>query len=224
MSSQVKIDSSSLKNERILTEKLFLRYLVLTGHSLHFTTPHMYENTIGLDFTNNSVVSFTKALTTLRRSLAFLKGLSKSGGTILFVSTRHDTRAIVKNLAEKTDSPYIVERWLKGLLTNWENTSTSIKFYNLFIRKLDLRVKQKKKMSSLFKGLVKMPRLPDAIFLFDLNVDKEALREAKRLNIPVIAFVDTNMQVNQVDYPILCNVEPTLSVAFLTNIILASLK
>ena len=79
-------------------------------------------------------------------------------------------------------------------------------------------------MKSIFEGLGKLNRLPDAIVLLDANTDTEALREAHRLNIPIIGITDTNSPINKVDYPILGNTESILSIIFFANLIISSLK
>ena len=216
--------SFAQKNVKHITNELFLKYNTLVGHKLKFTKPEMYENVFGINFTNNLIFDLNKTIISLRRTLNFLKYLKKNEGIILFVGTRHDIKNIIKKIGIVTNSPYVNDRWLKGLLTNWENVSNSIRFYNLFFKKLDIRSKQKRKMKSIFEGLGKLNRLPDAIVLLDANTDTEALREAHRLNIPVIGITDTNSPINKIDYPILGNTESILSIIFFANLIISSLK
>ena len=120
--------------------------------------------------------------------------------------------------------PYISHRWLKGLLTNWENSCSSIKFYNLFLKKLGLRNKQKLRMSNVFKGLNKLNRLPDAIVILDPLTDIEALREANALNIPIIAVTDTGVPLHKIDYPVIGNSDSTFSLAFFATLLLENLQ
>merc|ERR1712086_576079 len=83
---------------------------------------------------------------TLKCALTFIQKVQANDGIILFIGTRPDIKEIVKYVGFKTNSPYVNDRWLKGLLTNWENTSKSIHFYNIFLKKLGLRAKKKKRM------------------------------------------------------------------------------
>ena len=104
-----------------------------------------------------------------------------------------------------------------------ENT-VSIKFYNLFLKKLRKSRRQKQKMHENFYGLRFLNKLPSAIFLISLNTDKEIIHEAKRLNIPIIAIVDSNQPVDLIDYPLLANSESLISVFFLIRLITLSLQ
>jgi small subunit ribosomal protein S2 len=207
----------------ILTEQ-FYRYRTLIGNKLRFTNSESYEYIFGLNFIGNTIFNVNKSLVLLRRALIFIQQIKKNKGNILFVGTRFDMREIIQTIGIKTNSPYINYKWSKGLLTNWENTSSSIKFYNLFLKKLDMRAKKKNKMENTFFGLTSMTKLPDVIFIMDLNIDFEAYKEAKALNIPIIAIVDTNTPVRNIDYPIPGNSESILSIIFFANLIISSLK
>lgn len=202
----------------------FYLYKTLLGNKLRFTNPESYEYIKGLTFTNNTFFDLKKSLILFKRALTFMRLIKKRNGNILFIGTRYDLKKIIKKLGLETGLSYINHRWVKGFLTNWENTSNSIKFYNLFLKKLDMRSKKKIKMEKSFLGVKNMTKLPDAIFLFDLNNDRDILNEAKSLNIPIIAIVDTNTSLKKIDYPIPGNSESLLSLIFYTNIIGASLK
>ena len=206
-----------------ITEHFFL-YKTLIGNKLRFTNSQSYEYIVGLNFLGNSILDLNKSFILLKRALSFIAQVKNKGGTILFVGTRHDMRNIVASIALKTKSPYINSRWLKGLLTNWENSSNSIKFYKLFLKKLDMRTKQRTNMKTTFSGIQHMKKLPDVLFIFDLNTDSDALKEAKKLNIPVIGLVDTNVSCRNIDYPIPGNSESILSIIFFANLILSSIK
>jgi small subunit ribosomal protein S2 len=211
-------------NKKNLISKEFYAYKALIGNKLRFTNSESYEYLSGLNFNNNVIFNFTKALALLRRSLNFMKQIKKNKGNILFVGTRHDLRKIVEKIGLKTNSPYINYRWVKGLLSNWENTSNSIKFYHLFLKKLDMKSKRKLKMKNSFLGLSSMTKLPQAIFIVDINNDLDALTEAKALNIPVIAIVDSNTSLKNIDYPIPGNNESLISIIFFINLIISSLR
>jgi small subunit ribosomal protein S2 len=202
----------------------FFNYKTLIGNKLRFTNSESYEYIFSINFTGNMILNINKSLILLKRALLFIKQIKKNKGNILFVGTRYDLRKVIEEIGNKTESPYVNYRWSKGLLTNWENTNTSIKFYNLFLKKLDMRTKKRVKMENTFFGLTSMTRLPDAIFIFDISTDFEAFTEAKSLNIPVISLVDTNIPTRGIDYPIPSNTESLLSVIFFANLIISTLS
>jgi small subunit ribosomal protein S2 len=210
-------------NKKTFLIDQFFSYKALIGNKLRFTNPDSYEYIFGLNFTGNAIFNFNKSLVLLKRALTFIQQIKKNEGNILFVGTRHDMRKVIQSIGEKTNSPYINYKWLKGLLTNWENTSSSIRFYNLFLKKLDMRTKRRLKMKRTFFGLTTMNRIPDAIFIMDPSTDLDALKEARALNIPVIALVDTNVPTRFIDYPIPSNSESILSIIFFANLIISSL-
>lgn len=211
-------------NKKIFLIENFFRYKSLIGNKKKFTNSESYEYIIGLNFTGNTIFNFNKSLILLKKALSFIKQIKKNNGTILFVGTRYDLKKIIKEIADKTKVPYVNYRWSKGLLTNWENTNTSIKFYNLFFKNLDTNPKKRTKMKNTFFGLTSMTSLPDAIFIFDINTDLEAFKEAKALNIPIISLVDTNIPTRAIDYPIPANTESFLSIIFFANLVISSLR
>jgi small subunit ribosomal protein S2 len=211
-------------NKKAFLAKQFVDYKTLIGNKLKFTNPQAYEYIFGLNFVGNTVFDLNKSTVLLRRALNFISQVKRNKGTILFVGTRHDLRQITRSIGTHTDSPYINNKWLKGLLTNWEITSGSIKFYNLFLKKLAMRTKQRSKMQDTFFGIHKMTKIPDAIFILDLSTDHDVLSEAKALNIPVIAIVDSNIPMRQVDYPVPGNSDSILSLVFFANLIISALK
>jgi small subunit ribosomal protein S2 len=211
-------------NKKTFLMEHFFNYKTLIGNKLRFTNSESYEYIFSINFTGNTILNINKSLILLKRALIFIKQIKKNKGKILFVGTRYDLRKVIEEIGNKTESPYVNYRWSKGLLTNWENTNTSIKFYNLFLKKLDMRTKKRVKMENTFFGLTSMTRLPDAIFIFDISTDFEAFTEAKSLNIPVISLVDTNIPTRGIDYPIPSNTESLLSVIFFANLIISTLS
>jgi small subunit ribosomal protein S2 len=223
--SKESLDSSKLPfNRKTFLAEQFLFYKTLVGNKLRFTNSQSYEYIFGRNFVGNNLFDLNKSLILLKRALKFITQVRENGGTVLFVGTRDDLRNVVQSIGIKTKSPYVNYRWLKGLLTNWENTSNSIKFYDLFLKKLDMRNKQRNKMENTFSGIRTMKELPDAIFIMDLSTDYEVLREARALNIPVVAIVDTNIPTRKVDYPIPANSDSILSIIFFANLIISSFK
>jgi small subunit ribosomal protein S2 len=178
-----------------------------------------------LDPTKSSIYNLDKTIVLLKRALNFLVQLKKQKGLLLVISTSLKSQRLVKYIGESTSSPYIQRRWIKGLLTNWENISSSIKFLNIFFKKLHLTKKRESKLVQTYGGLRNLSRLPDAVLFLDLDSNKEALNEAKRLNIPVIAIVDNHYKhIELIDYPILSNTGTTLPLFLIVSLIIETLK
>jgi small subunit ribosomal protein S2 len=155
----------------------------------------------------------TQAL--LEQAHAFVRNISERGGTVLFVGTKKQAQDAVKDEAGRVGMPYVNQRWLGGLLTNWRTISERLE--RLFeLRRLrdegqlDLlpskeriaMLSELEKLSTNLGGVAEMKRLPDAIFLIDLRKEQLAVREARRLGIPVIGLVDTNCDPDDADYVI----------------------
>ena len=210
-----KISSSLLGKEHLFHFKNHL------GSRQIFRNREMDEYLYGFDHLSNSVFDVAKMTPILQRALNFLGRIHKANKQVLFVGTNVKSRKLIKLIAQKTNQPYVQRRWIKGLLTNWENICSSIKFYPLFLRKLDLSKKNKYKLEQTFEGVSSLKSLPSAIFLIDLKVNQEVLVEAKKLNIPIIAIVDNNSNfVHEIDYPIFSNTESVLSLFFIISLVI----
>jgi small subunit ribosomal protein S2 len=154
----------------------------------------------------------------LTRAREFASEIAGRGGTILFVGTKKQARDAVREVADESGMPYVNQRWLGGLLTNFNTISKRIeRLHELTQLKEDgqlglLPTKERMSMESELErleynlgGVRDMKRLPQAVLLVDLKTEAIALREAERLHIPVIALVDTNVDPVSVDYPIPAN-------------------
>ncbi|HEV7918580.1 MAG TPA: 30S ribosomal protein S2 [Solirubrobacterales bacterium] len=151
----------------------------------------------------------------LNQSREFVGDIARRGGIVLFVGTKKQARDAVRETAEACNMPYINNRWLGGVLTNFQTISKRIKRLHQLEGlkaegKLDLlptkeRMKAEKelvKLNSNLGGVKDMPRLPDAVVVVDVNSEEIAVKEAKRLRIPVVALVDTNCDPEPIDYVI----------------------
>jgi small subunit ribosomal protein S2 len=206
-------------NKKTLLTEHFFNYKTLIGNKLSFTNSESYEYIFSINFMGNTLFNIDNSLVLLKRALIFIKNIKENKGNILFIGTRFDLNKVSEMVAKKTKSPFIGQVWSKGLLTNWENSKTSIESYNLLLKKLDMTTKKRLKMENTFSGLTSMSCLPDAVFIFDISTDIEAFQEAKSLNIPVISLVDTNIPIRVVDYPIPFNTESLLSVIFFCSLL-----
>ena len=139
---------------------------------------------------------------------------TSSGGKILFVSTKKQATEAIADLAKETSQFYVNHRWLGGMLTNWKTISNSIKRYKKlssdlkkentgFTKKENLKMGiQRDKLERSLGGIAEMKKIPDMIFIIDTNIEELAVKESIKLNIPIVAILDTNSDPDGVNYPI----------------------
>lgn len=163
------------------------------------------------------IINLEETLKQLKKALDFLSDRVTEGAEILFVGTKKNARTIVQEEADKCGMFYIVERWLGGTLTNFTTIRKSIKrlhllekesspLYENATKKEVLALEREMiRLQDLHRGIKDMKRLPDALFVVDANHEATAVSEARKLNIPVVAVVDTNTDPGKVDYPVPCN-------------------
>jgi small subunit ribosomal protein S2 len=161
------------------------------------------------------IIDLTKTAVLLERARAFAYDLAARGGIVLFVGTKKQAKDAIKELAEAAGMPYVNERWLGGLLTNFHTISKRIDRLHDLHRQAEegqldlLPTKERMSMQAELRklelnlsGVQNMERIPDAIFVVDLNAEEIAVREAGRLNIQTIGLVDTNCDPQAVNYVI----------------------
>jgi len=178
------------------------------------------------------IIDLNKTLTQVEVACGFLHDTIQSGGTVLFVGTKKQAQQEIKDAAARTGMPYVVDRWLGGTLTNLRTIRNSVKRMQEIDRLLtspegeslpkkevaSLRREQNKLHRNL-DGIVKMERVPAAVFVIDILREAIAVHEAQRLKIPIIALVDTNCDPDQVTYPIAGNDDAIRSVKLITTVI-----
>lgn len=183
------------------------------------------------------IINLEKTQKMLEGALAFLTETVAGGGTVLFVGTKRQAQAIVKDSALNAGMPYVVNRWLGGTLTNSKSVfGVARKFKKLKEEKasggfekytkkerLDLD-REIVKLETLVGGIESMTKMPDAVFIVDLKHEQTALKEATRLGIPVVAICDTNVNPEKADYPIPGNDDATSSVKILVELIGETVK
>jgi small subunit ribosomal protein S2 len=172
------------------------------------------------------IIDLTKTVEALDKALDFLSGTAASGKQILLVSTKRQAKDKVKEVAEATNNPYVIERWLGGMLTNTATISGRIKHLkDLEVRmvtgelasrynKLEVQRFQEEidSMNLLYGGIKEMAAKPGAVFVVDVLNDINAVREARKLHIPVVALADTNVDPSLVDYAIPSNDDATKAI------------
>jgi small subunit ribosomal protein S2 len=161
------------------------------------------------------IIDLQKTQTLIDEAYEFVKAIGERGGTVLFVGTKKQAQDAVRDEAKRVGMPYVNNRWLGGLLTNWRTISDRIqRLHELRSLKQEaqlglLPAKERiameaelEKLEANLGGVADMRRQPDAIFIVDLRKEQLAVREAKRLGLPVIALVDTNCDPDEADYVI----------------------
>lgn len=176
------------------------------------------------------IIDLNKTLECLQEAAAALRQISRSGKKVLFVATKKQAKQIVSEAAQRAGMPYVTERWLGGMLTNFATIRKSIKKLQSIERMLEegaqgditkkerLRLsREKAKMEKVLHGISSLNRLPAAVFIVDILHENIALAEARRLGITTIAMVDTNSDPTLVDFPIPANDDTTKSIAIVAN-------
>lgn len=182
------------------------------------------------------IIDLNKTVDHLQETAAAMKQIAKSGKKIMFVATKKQAKEIVSDCAKKVNMPYATERWLGGMLTNFNTVRKSVKKMQSIEKLLsdanaDSLTKKEKltlardkdKMEKVLGGIAQMSRLPAALFLVDIGHEHIALAEARRLGITTFGMVDTNCDPNKVDFSIPSNDDATKSVAIITNYITAAI-
>lgn len=199
------------------------------GHNVSRLHPKMKPYTAGIK-NNVHVIDLEKTAKELERALGFIAKLSGEGKTILFVGTKIQARALAKAAAQESKMPYVTERWLGGIFTNFETISKRVDHFKDLEHKKATgalekytkkeRMKFDKELESLttkFEGIKHMSKLPDAVLILDLKKDATAAREARRKGIPIIGIVDTNISPDMADYAIPANDDAVSSIAYILD-------
>lgn len=182
------------------------------------------------------IIDLNKTAEGLQETAAALKSIAKSGKKIMFVATKKQAKEIVSECAKKVNMPYVTERWLGGMLTNFNTVRKSVKKMQSIEKMLSdgsaesLTKKEKltlsrdkDKMEKVLGGIAQISRLPAALFLVDIGHEHIALAEAKRLNITTFGMVDTNCDPNKVEFAIPANDDAAKSIAIVVNYITAAI-
>jgi len=182
------------------------------------------------------IIDLNKTTECLQETAAALKQIARSGKKILFVGTKKQAKDIVNECAKKVNMPFVTERWLGGMLTNFNTVRKSVKkmqsiekmlndgTFDSITKKERLTLsRDKEKMEKVLGGIAQLGRVPAALFIVDIGHEHIALSEAKRLGIMTFGVVDTNCDPNKVDFAIPGNDDATKSIAIITNYITAAI-
>jgi small subunit ribosomal protein S2 len=199
------------------------------GHQTKRWNPKMKEFIFG-ERNGIYIIDLQKTLKMFKEASKFVQDLASDGKIVLFVGTKRQAQDAIAEEATKCGGFYINQRWLGGLLTNWVTVQKSVKRlkeldematdgrYELLPKKEVIKLERERKhLQANLAGIKNMSRLPDAIFVIDSNKEQIAVREARKLGIPVVAVVDTNCDPSEVDYVIPGNDDALRAIRLFTS-------
>lgn len=213
--------------EKITTKEL-LDAGVHFGHLTRKWNPQMAPF-IFMEKNGIHIIDLNKTLRHLEEAASAMKGIVKSGRKVMFVATKKQAKEVVETEARKLKMPFVTERWLGGMLTNFSTIRKSLKkmssidklmkdeaYQNLAKRERLMITRERAKLERVLGGIAELNRLPAALFVIDIKREHIAVSEAQKLNIPVFAMVDTNSDPNLADYPIPSNDDAFKSINLIT--------
>jgi len=184
------------------------------GHQTRFWNPKMKPYIFG-ERSKIHIINLEKTLPLYQDALNYVSKVAADGGRVLFVGTKRPARETIANEATRAGMPYVSHRWLGGMLTNFNTVRNSIKrlkdlkeqeqdgTFNVLAKKeVTMLHREMDKLERGFGGIKDMPGLPDVLFIIDVGFEKIAVKEARKLGIPIVAVVDTNNVPDGVDYVI----------------------
>ncbi len=183
------------------------------------------------------IIDLEKTIVKLDEAASAMKHISRSGKKVLFVATKKQAKEIVAEKVKKVNMPYVTERWPGGMLTNFPTIRKAVKkmgsidkmatdgtFTNLSKRERLQVTRQRAKLEKNLGSIVDLTRLPSALFIVDVTKEHIAVKEAKRLGIPVFAMVDTNSDPSDIDFPIPANDDASKSISLIVEILCQSIE
>lgn len=206
------------------------------GHLTRKWNPKMAQF-IFMERNGIHIIDLNKTLVKVEEAAAAIKQIVKSGRKVLFVSTKKQAKDIVAEKAKSVNMPFVTERWLGGMLTNFTTVRKSIKkmtnidkmtkdgTFDVLSKKEKLMIQRERiKLENLLGGIADLNRLPAALFIIDVKKEHIAVSEAMKLNIPTFAMVDTNSDPSNIDFPIPANDDATKSISLITDIIIKAIE
>jgi small subunit ribosomal protein S2 len=183
------------------------------------------------------IIDLNKTVVKLEEAAEALKQIAKSGKKVLFVATKKQAKEIVADKVKNINMPYVTERWPGGMLTNFATIRKTIKklssldkmetdgTFEIISKKERLTInREREKLNRLFGSIADMTRLPSALFIVDIVTEHIAVAEARRLNIPTFAIVDTNADPTLVDFPIPANDDSTKSISLIMDVVVKAIQ
>lgn len=182
------------------------------------------------------IIDLEKTVDYLNQARDFMRSIAAKGGRVLFVGTKKQAQDVIEQEATRTSMYYVKNRWMGGLLTNFETVKKSIRklkdiekmeadgiFARLTKKEIALLNKEKERLIRDLGGIREMPGMPDVMFVIDTKNEENAINEALRLNIPVVGIVDTNCDPDKIQFPIPANDDAVKSIKYITSLIADSI-
>lgn len=183
------------------------------------------------------IINLEKTQEALLKSCEFVANIAASGGTVLFVGSKRQCQDIIRDAALSCGMPYVNKRWLGGLMTNFNVLFKVLKKYKdlkykMEVGKLSKYTKKEQlefsreieRLEESVGGIANLEKIPDAVFLVDVKREKTAFAEAQTKGVPVVAICDTNVNPEEIDYPIPANDDATKSITFIVGLIAEAVK
>lgn len=183
------------------------------------------------------IIDLNKTQVKLEEAASAIKSIVKSGRKVLFVATKKQAKEIIESEAKRLNMPFVTERWLGGMLTNFSTVRKSIKkmsnidkmeqngtMQTLSKKERLMVAREREKLQRVLGGIEDLTRLPAALFIIDIKNEHIAVKEAQKLNIPTIAMVDTNSDPTLVDFPIPSNDDATKSITLVSQVIMKAVE
>lgn len=214
-----------------ITQQELLEAGVHFGHLTRKWNPKMAPY-IFMEKNGIHLIDLNKTSVKLEEAAHAIKNIVKSGRKILFVATKKQAKEMIENEAKRVNMPFVTERWLGGMLTNFTTVRKSIKklqtldklatdgtYANMAKKERLMVEREKEKLRRVLGGIADLNRLPAALFIVDIKREHIAIAEAHKLNIPTFAMVDTNSDPTLVDYPIPANDDAAKSIALIARVV-----
>ena len=219
-----------------LSLEQMLKFGLHFGHKKSHWNPKM-KPYIFAEKSHIYIINLEKTLVLLEKALEFIRHIVANGGKIIFVGTKPQARQVIEECARLSGMPFVNNRWLGGTLTNYREVKKRIKYLNDQEEKMTkgelqkytkyerLRFKKEiDRMNEKMGGIKKMDSLPQAIFVADIKENGLAVKEAKKMRIPVIGIVDTNTDPDPIDYPIPANDDALSSLRYIVGLAARTIK
>lgn len=219
-----------------ITQKELLDAGVHFGHLKKKWNPKMLPY-IFMERKGIHIIDLNKTKEQMELAAAGMRSIAKSGRKILFVATKKQAKESVANMAREVNMPYVTERWLGGMLTNFATIRKSIKkmqhidkmltdgtFENITKKERLMLTRQKNKMEKVLGGISNLNRIPAALFIVDIHHEHIAVAEAHKLGLNIFAMVDTNSDPNEVDFAIPANDDASKSIEVITRYVVEAIK
>lgn len=201
------------------------------GHKTKRWNPRMSRFIFG-EKNRIYIIDLEKTEVCLKKAQEFLKSVAVKGGEVLLVGTKRQAQEIIQSEAKRCQMPYVDKRWAGGMLTNFQTIHNSIKRYQELTRmrsdgtferitkkEIALLNQESTRLEATLSGMITMSKLPDALFVVDSQNEALAVKEARKLKIPIAALVDTNCDPDLVDYPIPGNDDAMRAIKLITSLV-----